>query len=346
MTTHHVYRRSLAGFLFFVLLLALCPGCAKTVSTDYVAPGSTNPDPCLLDSTGIAGEGEERVLTISDEPGADLDEAGVFLGYREPAYDDAASTWAVSEEGLPPSEMDGMEYGDCDAVTPGTDGGEKDGTPMMYEEPADEQDETDVSAGNEDALCDEDAYAPTVTEEPGTSWQTEDPDNGGSDTVAPQLDGAEEEETPMIYEKPAAEEDEAGMSAGNEDAPCDEDAYAPDVTEEPDPSWQTQDVDNDDSDTVAPGIDGEERMTPDADGDGATSGDSAAGTIGGPTWPWIHNVRIVTQAWWRAVVGVERGADLYEHEILRLGSGPCTGDRPRDAGANEAGHDSGPGPWP
>ncbi len=207
MGTHHVCSRSLAGLLFLAALVALCcGGCGKTVSKGGPAFEPAQPEPCIVNSEASAGEPDEGTVAISDEPSADMAEAGV-LGYSDPEASEAKCTPPVTEdEGV--SEPVG-EVGDnySETMTPSMAYWGEDRMEMIDEESNGETTEGLEWEDDHSGMDEETPYTPEGTEQKYTpkpsgdveQEYTPEPTGDGNDedstVVTPYLDGENETAT-------------------------------------------------------------------------------------------------------------------------------------------------------
>jgi len=192
MRTHHVHSRNLVGLFFFAVLVVLYGGgCGKTVCTDHQALACPEADRCPVGSERMAGAGGEGMVTICDEPRADTDAVGGFMGYCDPASSDSMSTWAVAEEGCTSGPVGDVDEDRSDTVTAYI-GGEEEGMRTNDEEYRPEMNEASGFVDHDDATYDEVPWTPAVTDQEGTPEQTGDIDDDSSDTAGPGIDEGNE----------------------------------------------------------------------------------------------------------------------------------------------------------
>jgi len=174
---------------------------------------------------------------------------------------------------------------DSDVGQPGAEAimsGGQDEAMRSYDEPATDEYEAGTFLGYRDPDYTDTVWTPTVSEEETTSSPGRDTEEGYSGMVTPASDGSEEEGTSALYEEPTADVQETGASV-EDDPPSAEETSSTDIIKDEEYTrGRTEAMDNDRSDIVAPGMDSENPITPDANSDGVMSGGPDPLTVDDP----------------------------------------------------------------
>jgi hypothetical protein len=207
MGTHHVCSRSLAGLLFLAALVALCcGGCGETVSKGGPAFEPAQSEPCVAGSEASAGESDEGTVSISDEPSADMAEAGV-LGYSDPEAGEVGGTAPLTEDECVSEQVGDEGSDDSGTMTPSMVYWGEDRMEMIDEESNSETTEGLESGEyhesmNEETPCTPEGAGQECAPKPTGDMEQEytpepagDGNDEGSTVVTPYFDGENETTT-------------------------------------------------------------------------------------------------------------------------------------------------------
>jgi len=212
------------------------------------------------------------------------------------------------------------------------------GTVTISDEPRADVAEASVLGYSDPAT--RDAMATPALCGEGCSWeQPGDRSDGYSETVAPWMSSQGEERMEMLDEEPNPEMNEGDGFVGHDETPCEETPGMPAATEEECTPEQTKDVDNGSSETVAPGINGEDETMTDSDSVGVIPDKVGTTSRDDMSWMWMNDVRLIMSNWWQAIVAVENYPDMTPYEGY-MASTSYGGDR------DESGTDRELGPSP
>lgn len=224
MTTQRIDNRSMVGFLVVALLVLGAGGCGNSSSTARRAIETDNQVPGWIGAEGVTYADEENAGMICDEPTADEYETGMPMGYQEPGYSDTMETGIGTDDEYGPGQTEDMDeestscYGEEGESTEITEESgmvdeddstdrDVDWTPAVTEEeessqnndmdessmmPSTVEQEEDGNQMISEDSSDETGETSAVTDEEGTSPQTEGNGEGDSNTVAPWISGEDQ----------------------------------------------------------------------------------------------------------------------------------------------------------